>query len=130
MFMNLKHSAPTALLIFIFIVCVVIGCGSIPTEVITTTTVDKVAVATISAIDGSELTGTATFTEIGGEVHVVIKIQNATPGLHAAHIHIGSSCTDVGPHWHPVGVPAGTVGVPVAEATSDIPPIGIEMVLY
>ena len=31
----------------------------------------------------------------------------------------------VGPHWHPVGIPAGTVGVPVAEATPKIPPIGI-----
>ena len=42
----------------------------------------------------------------------------------AAHLHIGS-CTNVGPHWHPIGVPAGTVGVPVAEATPEMPPIGV-----
>ncbi len=102
----------------------VIGCESIPTEVITTAPVNKVAVATISAIGGSDLTGTATFMETDSGVHVVIEIEDATAGLHAAHLHIGS-CADIGPHWHPIGVPAGTVGVPVAEATLGTPPIGV-----
>ena len=57
-------------------------------------------------------------------VLVRIEIRNATPGLHATHLHTGT-CTDVGPHWHPMGVPAGTVGVPIAEATPDMPPIGV-----
>ncbi|MCG9133224.1 superoxide dismutase family protein [Candidatus Poribacteria bacterium] len=100
------------------------GCERIPTQVITPEPVASVAVAVISEKDTSGLTGKATFTEMDGLVHVRIEIQNATPGLHAAHLHIGS-CTDVGPHWHPMGTPAGTVGVPVAEATPDMPPIGV-----
>ena len=104
--------------------CLVSSCERIPTQVITTAPVEKVAVAVISEKDGSSLTGKAIFTEMSGLVHVQIEIQNASPGLHAAHLHIGS-CTNVGPHWHPMGVPAGTVGVPVAEATPEMPPIGV-----
>ncbi|MDE0089412.1 MAG: superoxide dismutase family protein [Candidatus Poribacteria bacterium] len=103
----------------------VIGCERIPTDVITVTPVDKVAVATISAIDGSSLIGTAVFTETDSGVHVVIEVKDAVPGLHAVHLHIGSSCADIGPHWHPMNVPAGTAGVSVAEATLDTPPIGV-----
>ena len=109
---------------FMTVVYFVTGCERIPTQVITTETVEKTAVAVISEKDGSRLTGKATFAEMDGMVQVRIEIQNATPGLHAAHLHIGS-CTDVGPHWHPMGISAGTVGVPVAEATSDLPPIGV-----
>ncbi|MDE0635662.1 MAG: superoxide dismutase family protein [Candidatus Poribacteria bacterium] len=120
-----RYCTHIALVILILTACFIVGCERIPTDVITVAPVNKVAVATISAIDGSSLTGTATFTETDSGVHVVIEIQNATPGLHATHLHIGSNCDDVGPHWHPMGVPAGTVGVPVAEATLDMLPIGI-----
>ncbi len=113
-----------ALCVLIITAWFVIGCERIPTEVITTAPVHKVAVANISAIDGSSLIGTAMFTETDSGVHVVIEIQNATPGLHAAHLHIGS-CADIGPHWHPINVPAGTAGVPVAKATLATPPIGV-----
>ena len=101
------------------------GCEKIPTEIITTEPVDKGAVATISEVNGSGLSGTATFTEVDGGVHVVIEIQNATPGLHAMHLHTGSSCADAGPHWHPMGVPAGTPGIPVVQAVPNTLPIGI-----
>ncbi len=114
-----------ALFVLILTTWFVIGCERIPTEVITTAPSDKVAVATISAIDGSDLTGTATFTKTENGIHVVIEIQHAVPGLHAAHLHIGNGCDEVGPHWHPMDVPAGTAGVPVAEATLDTPPIGV-----
>ena len=123
MYIYVKHNT-ISVLVFFNILCLCLGCEWIPTEVITTTPVNKVAVATISPIDGSDLTGTATFTEVDGGVHVSIEIQNASPGLHATHLHVGS-CDDIGPHWHPMGIPAGTVGVPVAEATLDSPPIGI-----
>ena len=122
--MNIKHRTYTALIPLIVATCLMSGCEKIPTQVITTETVEKVAVATISEKDGSGLTGKATFAEVDGTVHVRIEIQNASPGLHASHLHIGT-CADVGPHWHPMGIPAGTVGVPVAEATLDTPPIGI-----
>lgn len=125
MFQNVKQYTYTILTVLICIVYFFTGCERIPTEVITSIPVDKIAVSTISAIDGSSLSGKATFTEIESGVHVVIELQNATPGLHASHLHIGSSCNDVGAHWHPMDVPAGTTGVSVAEGTLDTPPIGV-----
>lgn len=122
--MRIKDNTHAALITLIITVCLLSSCERIPTQVITTEPVEKVAVVVISEKDGSGLTGKATFAEMDGAVHVRIEIQNAVPGLHAAHLHIGT-CADVGPHWHPMGIPAGTVGVPVAEATSDVPPIGV-----
>ena len=122
--MRIKYNIYAALITLIITACLVSSCERIPTQVITTEPVDKIAVAVISEKDGSGLTGKATFLETDGMVHVRIEIQNATQGLHAAHLHIGT-CADVGPHWHPMRVPAGTVGVPVAEATPDMPPIGV-----
>ena len=122
--MDVRYSTYTALITLIITTWLMSGCEKIRTQVITTEPVEKVAVATISEKDRSGLTGKATFAEMDGTVHVRIEIQNATPGLHAAHLHIGT-CADVGPHWHPMGIPAGTVGVPVAEATLDTPPIGV-----
>ena len=122
--MHIKYNTNTVLIILMITACLVSGCERIPTQVITTAPVEKAAVAVISEKDGSGLTGQATFAEVNGTVHVRIEIQNASPGLHATHLHIGS-CTNVGPHWHPMEVPAGTVGVPVAEATPEIPPIGV-----
>ena len=122
--MRIRFYAYTVLIAFITGVCLVSGCERIPTQVITMEPGEKAAVAKILEKNRSGLTGTAVFTEMSGMVHVRIDIQNASPGLHAAHLHIGS-CTNVGPHWHPVEVPAGTVGVPVAEATPEMPPIGV-----
>ncbi len=122
--MRIRSYVYTALIAFIITACLGTGCERIPTQVITTAPVDKIAVAVISEKDGSGLTGKATFLETDGRVQVRIEIQNASPGLHATHLHEGT-CTDVGPHWHPMEVPAGTVGVPVAEATPDMPPIGV-----
>ena len=122
--MRIKYNTDAALIILIITVCLMSGCERIPTQVITTEPVDKIAVAVISEKDGSGLTGKTTFLETDGRVQVRIEIQNASPGLHATHLHEGT-CTDVGAHWHPMAVPAGTVGVPVAEATPDMPPIGV-----
>lgn len=122
--MRIKYNTNTILIILMITACLVSSCERIPTQVITTAPVEKAAVAAISEKDGSGLTGKAIFTEMSGLVHAQIEIQNASPGLHAAHLHIGS-CTNVGPHWHPMEVPAGTVGVPVAEATPEMPPIGV-----
>ncbi len=113
------------IVILMLIFSCVVGCEIIPSEVITNESEEKTAIANITAVDGSSLTGTATFTETDMGVFTVIKIHNATPGLHASHLHIGSNCADVGPHWHPMDVPAGAVGVTIAEARLDVPPIGI-----
>lgn len=122
--MNTKYHTYVVLITLMMAACLVTGCEEIPTQMIIVEPVEKVAVAVISEKDGSGLTGEAMFAEMDGTVHVRIEIQNASPGLHAAHLHVGS-CADVGPHWHPMGIPAGTVGVPVAEATPNMPPIGI-----
>ena len=123
--MDFKRHTQKIISILIIATCLVTGCEKIPTQTITTAPIGKVAVATISEIESSGLTGTATFTEIDAMVHVVIEIQNTTPGLHAMHLHIGSSCDTIGPHWHPMGVPVGTPGIPVVQATLDTPPIGV-----
>jgi Cu-Zn family superoxide dismutase len=123
--MDFKRYTRKVIIILIIAICLVTGCEKIPTQMITTESIDKVAVATISEIEGSGLTGTATFTEMDEGVHVVIEIQGATSGLHAIHLHTGSSCDDIGPHWHPMGIPAGTSGIPVVQATLDTPPIGV-----
>ena len=123
--MNIRPYTYTALIILIIVAGLVSGCEKIPTEVITAVPVNKVAVATITEIEGSGLTGTATFTEVDAEVHVIIEVQNTTAGLHAMHLHTGSSCADAESHWHPMGIPAGTPGIPVVQATRNTPPIGI-----
>ena len=122
--MNNRYNTYAMLIILIISVCLMSGCERIPTQVVTTEPIEKVAVAVITEKDGSGLTGKAAFTEMDGMVHVRIEIQNATPGLHATHLHEGT-CADVGAHWHPMGVPAGTIGVPVAEATPEMLPIGV-----
>ena len=122
--MNIRSYTYTILITLTIPICLATGCEKMPTQVITTELVDRVAVATISEIDGSGITGAATFTEVDGGVHGVVEIQNVTSGLHAMHLHTGS-CTDIGPHWHPMGIPAGTPGIPVVQATLDTPPIGI-----
>ena len=114
----------TALITLVITICLATGCEKIPTQVITTEPVDKIAVATITHTDGSGITGTATFREVDAGLHVVIEVQNATAGLHAMHLHTGS-CAEIGPHWHPMGIPAGTPGIPVVQATLDTPPIGV-----
>ena len=123
--MDIKRHTCKVIITLIIATCLVSGCEKIPTQMITTKPTDKVAIATISEIGGSGLIGTATFTEMDGAVHVVIEVQNATPGLHAMHLHTGSSCIDIGPHWHPMDIPVGRSGIPVVQTTLDTPPIGV-----
>ena len=123
--MNIRSYAHTALITLIAAVYLGTSCEKIPIQMTTVEPVDKIAVATISEKNGSGLTGTATFTEMDGMVHVLIEIQGATSGLHAIHLHTGSNCNDIGPHWHPMDVPVGTSGIPVVQATLDTPPIGV-----
>lgn len=64
------------------------------------------AMATLESKSDSELTGLAKFTEEKGEVSLVLTIENATPGMHAAHLHETGDCasvdgTSAGGHWNP-----------------------------
>jgi Cu-Zn family superoxide dismutase len=52
--------------------------------------------------------GTASVTEAADGLHVVVKAQGLTPGLHAVHVHMTGTCTapdfaSAGGHWNPTG---------------------------
>ncbi|WP_298399239.1 superoxide dismutase family protein [Sphingobium sp.] len=69
------------------------------------TTAAPTASAKLAAGDG-EARGTATVTEAGDGLHVVVKAQGLTPGIHAVHIHTTGQCvgpdfTSAGGHWNP-----------------------------
>jgi Cu/Zn superoxide dismutase len=67
----------------------------------------KTAVASLMPTSGNQLTGTATFTQSGQMVTLVISVSNCPPGNHASHIHANKSCgnngMDAGDHWVPQG---------------------------
>ncbi|WP_176590387.1 superoxide dismutase family protein [Sphingobium sp. EM0848] len=63
--------------------------------------------AKLLAGDGSPR-GTAMVTQAADGLHVVVKAQGLTPGMHAVHIHTTGMCTgpdftSAGGHWNPTG---------------------------
>lgn len=74
------------------------------------------AIAEISAASGSNVSGTATFTQTGdGPVRMVIRVENLSPGEHAIHLHEKGDCsapdaTSAGGHWNPTDDPHGKRG--------------------
>jgi Cu-Zn family superoxide dismutase len=74
---------------------------------ISCSTKKNTAVAQIQSASGSTLTGEATFEETSNGVKMILKVQNATPGTHAVHLHENGDCsapdaTSAGPHWNPM----------------------------
>jgi Cu-Zn family superoxide dismutase len=67
--------------------------------------------ATIESRSGSNVTGTATFTELStGGVRAQVRIENAPPGTHGLHIHEKGDCSapdasSAGGHFNPGGMP-------------------------
>ncbi|SHM99698.1 superoxide dismutase, Cu-Zn family [Cyclobacterium lianum] len=74
------------------------------------------AVAVISGASGSNVSGTATFTEMdNGKVKLVIEVENLSEGEHALHLHENGDCsaadaTSAGGHWNPTDDPHGKRG--------------------
>ena len=71
------------------------------------------ASASISGLDGNDVSGTARFVEISGNVQLVLTLENLSPGDHGVHIHTGV-CGDtatIGGHWNPTHEPHGQRGV-------------------
>jgi Cu-Zn family superoxide dismutase len=67
------------------------------------------AKATIEPKSGSTVTGTATFTETGKGVKVVVHVEKAPPGTHGLHIHEKGDCSDpeaksAGGHFNPTSM--------------------------
>ena len=70
-------------------------------------TESNAAMASISPASGSQVTGTATFTQLeDGKVHMILEVENLSPGDHALHLHVDGDCsapdaTSAGDHWNP-----------------------------
>jgi len=80
---------------------VIIGCKSS-----VTTDNSKTLNLNFESKSGSNVTGTAVFTEKNGEVTFTAKLTGLKPGVHAIHIHEKSDCsaadaTSTGGHWNP-----------------------------
>lgn len=81
----------------------------------------KVATAEISPKSGSEVTGTAMFTQTGDEVTVVVQIAGASPGEHGVHVHEKGDCSapdgkSAGGHFNPTSVDHGAPGATPSHA--------------
>ena len=90
------------------------GCEMIEKSGITTVP-SKQAIAVINSASESQLTGMATFTQIGQTVSLHIEIKNVDPGQHAVHIHEYGNCSSpdgksAGGHWNPTNVAHGKWG--------------------
>jgi Cu-Zn family superoxide dismutase len=67
-----------------------------------------VASVTLEPRSGTQVTGTATFTEKGGKVEIVVDAKSLTPGKHGIHIHEKGDCSasdasSAGAHFAPGG---------------------------
>ena len=116
------------------------GCDSDDDE-----TLQQEAIAVISptAAGGSSVTGEAVFMQDGDDIMLTVDIRNASPGLHAVHIHETGDCsapdgTSAGGHWNPTSedhgrwgdesfhlgdlgnIPVGNDGTGYVERTTDL----------
>jgi Cu-Zn family superoxide dismutase len=83
----------------------VAGCATTSTEAASSAA--PTAHASLLAGDGTAR-GEATVMEAPDGLHVVVKAQGLTPGIHAVHIHTTGACTgpdfvSAGGHWNPTG---------------------------
>ena len=73
------------------------------------TVTSDIAAATLSGPGGAS--GTVTFTQEAGGVHVVARVEGAKPGKHGFHLHAGGACEgdfkSAGDHFNPTNVPHG-----------------------
>lgn len=85
----------------------------------------QTAAAEIEPESGSGLHGTATFVQSGDEVTLTIEIENATPGVHAVHLHEFGDCSEAdassaGGHWNPQNEQHGHLGKTAQAHMGDI----------
>ena len=106
----------TSLLLLIGISLALTSCERIQQQAgLLSTPSGKQAIATIAPTSGNSVTGTAIFTQNGDQITLTIEIQNASPGIHAVHIHENGDCSSpdgksAGGHWNPTGVAHGKWG--------------------
>jgi Cu-Zn family superoxide dismutase len=68
------------------------------------------AIATLQAAEGGTVSGSVTFTQVGGMVDVSAHVEGAPPGTHGFHVHETGDCsapdfTSAGDHFNPTGAP-------------------------
>ena len=73
----------------------------------------------------SNVKGTVTFTETGGQVNMVAMLSGLSAGEHAIHIHDKSDCSSAdgkstGGHWNPTNTPHGKWGADEGYHKGDI----------
>ena len=82
------------------------------------------AVATLTALDSSGVTGRVAFRRLGEATEVRYSVAGLTPGEHGIHLHQNAACgadstgeagTAAGPHFNPLASPHGA---PVAALTA------------
>jgi Cu-Zn family superoxide dismutase len=85
-------------------------------EEVSATDATTECVAMLQGASGSNVTGSATFTEVGdASVQIRLSISNAEPGSHAVHLHENGDCsasdaTSAGGHWNPTDTKHGKRG--------------------
>ena len=104
----------TLLLLLVCVSIALVSCDMVQ-EIIIPVTPAQQAIAIIGSASGSNLTGIAVFTQNGDTITLTIEIENASPGIHAVHIHEKGDCsapdaTSAGGHWNPTNVAHGTWG--------------------
>ena len=101
-----------SVLLFIGISLVLTSCERIQQTGVLSVPSAKQAIATIGPTSENSVTGMAIFTQNGDQITLTIEIQNASPGIHAVHIHENGDCSSpdgksAGGHWNPTGVAHG-----------------------
>ena len=105
-----------SLLLLISVSLALVSCNRIQQHTgVMSTPAAKQAIATIGPASDSSVTGMAVFTQTDDAIVLRIEIQNASPGIHAVHIHESGDCSSpdgksAGGHWNPTGVAHGKWG--------------------
>ena len=89
---------------------------------------DNAAMAELRNASGANV-GTATFTQVGNVVRIVLEAKGLTPGLHGVHIHAVGKCdppdfTSAGPHFNPTGKQHGALNTQGSHA-GDLPNLNV-----
>jgi len=83
--------------------------ASAPTPAPVETVTNDIAAAQLAGPAGAS--GTVTFTQEAGGVHVVARVQGAKAGPHGFHLHAGGACEgdfkSAGDHFNPTNAPHG-----------------------
>ena len=100
------------------------ACASLAPTPIT----DNVATAEVRNADG-QVVGSATFTEVGGGVRLVLEMRGMPPGARAVHVHEVGKCeppdfASAGRHLNPAGKRHGLLN-PDGPHAGDLPNISI-----